>query len=140
MNDEFNRENDDEVVDSIPSDAKPIDDDAEGQGEYINRDTNSGYGGYNHTTKVIIENGPASTMAKAAIVCAVFSVILCFFPSISFVLALLGAGLALINIANKNNGTVISVLAVIISIAGAILAALSSVIIALFQALFGFLF
>lgn len=138
MNDEFNRENEDEVVDNIPKGAKHI-------GEEEQQDFNNGFNGrsfngYNRGTKIIIENGSASMMSKIAFICALGSVIFCLFPTFSIILALLGGGLALINIANGNNGRIVSVFAIIISIAGAILAGLSSIIIMIFHAIFGILF
>lgn len=132
MNDEFKNnefnEDDNEVVDSIPEDARPM-----GEEEPLSHNNNNGYN-RNVKTKVIIENGPPCIASKIAFMIALGSVIFCFFPTFSIICALLGAGIGLICIANGYNGRIVAVFAVLISIFGAVLAALSSFIIMLLSA------
>ncbi len=125
MNNEFNKDDDNEVVDSIPSDAKHF-----GEEENIspyNQSTNRRNQSFN-TTKIIIEHGPASLLSKAAFICALGSVIFFLFPGAAFTMALLGAGMALVNISCGYNGKVVSVFAIGISILGGILASFSSIL------------
>lgn len=135
MNDEFNSKNDDEVVDSIPQGARPV-----GEENPLN---NLEYGGaenrnfYNGRTKIIIEHGPASIVTKIAFILSLLSVIFCLFPRFAFIAAFLGAGIALLSIAYRLNGRVIAVFAVGLSILGAILAAMSSVLWTIWYAILG---
>lgn len=134
MNDEFNKENEDEVVDNIPTGAKHFGE--EEQTEFNGKDFNN----FNHGTRIIIEKGPASLLSKIAFMCAIGSVIFFLFPVWSFILALLGAGLALINIANGSNGRIVSFFAIGISIVGALLAGLSSVMLVIWHTILNILF
>lgn len=132
MNDEFDNRNDDEVVDSIPNGARPVNEDNPIQNsEYDNRNFCNG------KTKIIIEHGPASIVTKLAFVLSLLSVIFCFFPTFSFITALLGAGIALLSIAYHLNGRVIAIFAIGLSILGAILAAMSSILWAIWYAIIG---
>ncbi|MGN1318021.1 MAG: hypothetical protein ACI4VF_03325 [Lachnospirales bacterium] len=140
MNDEFNNNKDDEVVDSIPKGAKSIDEENNKPDNYRN---NNGFNDFNNgsfRTRIIIENGPASLMAKIAFICSILSVILCMFPSISVIFALISAGLALINIANGNNGRVVCFFAIGISIFGVILAFFSSILWMIWHFIVGLIF
>lgn len=125
MNDEFNKNDDNEVVDHIPDDAINIDDDNQVQ-QPNNTGNYNNYSGQNFKTKVIIENGPASLACKIAFMFALGSVIFCCFPATSIFCALLGAGIACVCLSKQLNGRIVCIFAIIISIVGGILAAFSS--------------
>ncbi len=143
MSDEFNNK-DDEIVDSIPRNAKDINDsnsdiDSYGNSSYRNYNNNNG-NFYNGRTKIIIENGPASPVVKIALALSIFSVLLFLFPTISFMLALLGGGLAIFAIGSNLNGRILAYITIAISIVGAILAGLSSILWAILSGLINLLF
>lgn len=118
MNDDFNK-NEDEVVDSIPKSAKNIDN----REEPVHNQNN--YGGYYKKTRVIIEEGPPSTMVKIGFMLSLGSIVFCCFPLWSFIFAFLGAGISLLAIGFKQNGRGPAIVAIVISIIGCVLASIS---------------